>query len=58
MEVLHPPVSSDRALALVGPTPTEVSKSQADQVLVNAPVGRASRDDPFPSDHDDMPLSW
>lgn len=57
VEVLPPPVNVDHALTLFRPTIalTQGSMSQADQVLVDAPVMGTTRDDPFPSDHEDEP---
>lgn len=52
VETLPPPVSSDRALALVGPL--AVSPPGFDppigQVLINTPVGGISCEDPLPFD--------
>lgn len=53
VEVLPAPVSVDHVIAFVGPAPAQRSRSQADQVLVDVHVGKASHDDPFPSNHQD-----
>lgn len=56
-DTLPPPVSADRAMALVGFHIGSLpgSNPSTDRVLVNAPIGGASHDDPFPSDHEEEP---
>lgn len=52
VEMLPPPVSLDSALALVGPPDASSPRSDSSigQVLIDAPVGGVSHEDPQPSD--------
>lgn len=55
MEVVPQPFGTDHVLTLAGPDPVQGSGSEADHVLDDAPVGGASQDEPFASDHEDEP---
>lgn len=59
VDTLPPAVNVDRDLALAGSRVASPLGSipSTDRVLVDVPIGGASRNDRFPSDHEEEPLT-